>query len=240
MPRVRTRDGIEKHEPYPLSEFPAEVIQSICKRIVHIKAVGHADITGDHFSRIFADSISGQSYRKPVGIADVSWNGCCWSVKTVQHKEPHKVKSIRLISGRNSPVFSSGITDPFADLQATGQSVLDVYNERINKAKWDHDDTRMVVLLRNMRSQEFTLFERPIAPFVIQDYTWELNKRRNFMGMRGDTQVFTWQPHGSQFTIHEPIPPSATKFKINREPGMLKMQHVLRKVGFNPDWVEVL
>ena len=241
MPRVRTRDGIEKHEPYPLSEFPAEVIQSICKRIVHIRAVGLADIAGNHFSRIFADSFSGQSYgNKPVGIADVSWNGCCWSVKTVQHKEPHEAKSIRLISGRNSPVFSSGITDPFVDLQATGQSVLDVYNERINTAKWDHGDTRMVVLLRNMRSQEFTLFERPIVPFVAQDYTWELNERGNFRGMRGDTQMFTWQPHGSQFTIHEPVPPSATKFKINREPGMLEMEYVLRKVGFNPDWVEVL
>ena len=117
---------------------------------------------------------------------------------------------------------------------------MDVYNKRIHKAKWDHDDTRMVVLLRNMRSQEFTLFERPIAPFVPQDYTWEMNARRNFMGMRGDTQVFTWQPHGSQFTIHEPVPLSATKFKINREPGMLEMQHVLQLVGFNSDWVEVL
>ena len=181
MPRVKTRDGIEKHEPYPLAEFPHEVIQSISKCVVHLKAVGHADMSGDQFSRIFSDAIDGMSYGKPVGIADVSWNGCCWSVKTIQHKQPHEATKIRLISGRNSPVYSSGIDNPFADLQATGSSVLNIYNERINKTKWDHDDTRPVVLIRHMQAQEFTIFERPIVPFVAADYKWRLNARKNLV-----------------------------------------------------------
>ena len=197
-------------------------------------------MTGDQFSRIFSDSITGQSHGKPVGIADVSWNGCCWSVKTVQHKNPHTAKMVRLISGRNSPVYSSGISDPFADLQATGQSVLDVYNDRINKAKWDHDDIRLVVLVRNMATQEFTLFERPIYRLVVNNYQWEINKNKNFQGFENDRQMFTWQPHGSQFTIHEPIPASATKFRIKQEPGLLEKQHVLRLVRFKPDWIEIL
>ena len=229
-----------KHEPYPLNEFTRSVVESVCKRIVHLKAVGKADMSGDEFSRIFSDSISGQSFGKPVGIADVAWNGCCWSVKTVQHKNPHKVKAIRLISGRNSPVYSSGINDPYADIQATGQSVLDIYNDRINKAKWDHDDTRLVVLVRNMRSQEFTLFERPIAPLVVNSYRWKKNKNGNLCGYDGDRHAFTWQPHGSQFTIHEAIPAGATKFKITKEPILLEMQHVLRLVRFKPDWVKII
>ncbi len=170
----------------------------------------------------------------------MSWNGCCWSVKTVQHKNPHTAGKIRLISGRNSPVYSSGINDPFSDLQATGQSVLDIYNDRINKAKWDHDDPRLVVLVRNMAIQEFTLFERPIYPLVVNSYHWKVNKNNNLEGFEEDQHVFTWQPHGSQFTIHEPIPPSATRFLINREPGLLEMKHVLRLVKFKPNWVEIL
>ena len=158
-------------------------------------------MSGDQFSRIFADSIDGQSYGKPTGIADVSWNGCCWSVKTVQHKSPHKAERIRLISGRNSPTYSSGIDNPFEDVQDTGTSVLNIYNERINKAKWDHDDCRMVVLIRHMGVQEFTIFERPIVPFVPKDYQWLVNERNNLVGFLGDIQMFTWQPHGSQFTI---------------------------------------
>ncbi len=197
-------------------------------------------MSGDQFSRIFSDSIGGMSYGKPVGIADVSWNGCCWSVKTVQHNKPHEATKIRLIAGRNSPVYSSGIDNPFDDIQQTGSSVLNIYNERINKAKWDHDDTRLVVLIRHMGAQEFTMFERPITPFIAADYEWTLNPNNNLVGFLGDVPMFTWQPHGSQFTIHENIPASATRFRINRNPGMLEMIHVLRLVRFKPDWVEIL
>lgn len=197
-------------------------------------------MTGDQFSRIVADSIDGQSYSKPIGIADVSWNGCCWSVKTVQNKLPHEAKQVRLISGRNSPTYSSGIDNPFEDVQGTGASVLNIYNQRINKAKWDHDDCRMVVLIRHMGAQEFTIFERPIVQFIPNDYRWEVNKRKNLEGFLGDAHMFTWQPHGSQFTIIENVPASATRFRIKRQPAMLEMIHVLRLVKFKPDWVEIL
>ncbi len=216
------------------------MIESVCKRIVHLKAVGHADMSGDQFSRIFADAIDGQSYGRPLGIADVSWNGCCWSVKTVYHRNPHQAERIRLISGRNSPTYSSGIDNPFENVQETGNSVLNIYNERINKAKWDHDDCRMVVLIRHMAAQEFTIFERPIVPFVANDYQWQVNQNNNLVGLLGDMQMFTWQPHGSQFTIHENIPASATRFRIKQQPLMLQMIHVLRLVRFRPDWIEIL
>lgn len=240
MRKVTTRDGIKKHEPYPINEFPNAVVEYICKGIVHLKAVGHADMTGDQFSRIFSDAVSGYSFGKPVGIADVAWNGCCWSVKTVQQKRPHETRSIRLISGRNSPVYSSGINDPFHDIQATGQSVLDIYNDRIHKARWDHDDLRLLVLIRNMNAQEYSLFERPIAPLVVNNYHWKVNSNNNLCGYEGKQQVFTWQPHGSQFTIHEAVPSSATKFRIVREPRMLEMSHVLELVQFNSDWIEII
>ena len=197
-------------------------------------------MSGDMFSRIFSDSISGQSFESPIGIADVAWNGCCWSVKTVQAANPHNVQLVRLISGRNSPIYSSGITDPLKDIAATGQSVLDIYNNRIEKAEWDHDDIRLVVLIRNMKTQDFTLFERPISRFVVNNYRWEVNQNGNLIGFDNGNQVFTWQPHGSQFTIREPVPPGAVRFRIIKEPGMLEMKHVLRLVRFKPDWVEIL
>ena len=240
MRKVRTRDGTQRHEPYPLSEFTEEVIRSIGKSMVHLKAVGHADLSGDHFSQIFANAISGQSYGKPLGIADVSWNGCCWSVKTVKNKKPHEATHVRLISGRNSPVYSSSINDPFTDIQATGQSVLDIYNERINTARQNHSDIRLLALVRNMASSEFTLFERPIIPFAVNNYRWETNAKGNFQGYRGDRHLFTWQPHGSQFTIIESIPEGATRFRITREPKLIDMQDILDAVEFTPEWVEIL
>ena len=83
---------------------------------------------------------------------------------TVKQKQPHSVQSVRLISGRNSPIYSSGISDPLSDVRLTGQSVLDIYNNRVNKAKRDQGDMRLVVFVRYMVAQEFTLFERPIYP----------------------------------------------------------------------------
>ena len=240
MRKVRTRDGTQRHEPYPLSEFTEEVIQSVSRSIVHLKAVGHADLSGEQFSQMFADAISGQSHGQPLGIADVSWNGCCWSIKTVKRNDPHGVARVRLISGRNSPVYSSDISDPFADIQATGQSVLDIYNERINTARQDHSDIRLLVLIRNMASREFTLFERPIIPYAVNNYRWETNTGGNFEGYEGDRHLFTWQPHGSQFTIIEPVPEGATRFRITKEPRLIEAQDILDAVEFTPDWVETL
>ena len=197
MRQVTTRDGIEKREPYLIGEFSHKVIESICKPIVHLKAVGHADMCGNQFSQILSDSIEGQSYRKPLGIAEISWNGCCWSVKTVQHKDSHNARQLRLISGRNSSVYSSGIDNPFDNVQETGDSVLNIYNDRINKAKWNYDDCRMLVLVWQMGLQEFTIFERSIVPFIAKDYKWTVNKNGNFTGFLEDFHAFTWQPHGS-------------------------------------------
>ncbi|MCY4261571.1 MAG: hypothetical protein OXC91_15100 [Rhodobacteraceae bacterium] len=222
----------------------------IGKRIVHRKAVGMADLAGDDFANIFAEAIGGMSFRKPVGVADVAWNGCCWSIKTVSNQHPHRFmvgagggkrrRILRLISGRNSPVYSAGIDNPFADLQATGNAVLAIYNERIEKARRDHDDVRLLVFVRNMATQEFTIFERPIHPFVLNDYTWTTNDKGNFEAHCAGEHAFTWQPHGSQFTILESVPDSATRFKIRNRVSMLEMQHVLRLTRIRPEWIEVI
>jgi len=176
MPPVKTKDGILKREPYPLNQFPPDVIQSIAKRIVHLKAIGQSDISGNQFNRIFCDSINGKPLTQPFGIVDASWNECGWSVKTVLNNKPFTETRLRLISGRNSPKYSSGITDPLHDIQATGRSVLEIYNHRINTASSRHKDIRMLAFLRNMKTNQFTLFERPISPFPTNNYIWRSNE----------------------------------------------------------------
>jgi hypothetical protein len=108
-PRLRGTSR-RRSGPYPLGELPPSLAIEIGKHIVHRLAVGHANIDGDDFGGIFASSISGVHRRSPLGIADVTWNdACAWSVKTIQDTSPFTQDRIRLISGRNSPVFSSGI-----------------------------------------------------------------------------------------------------------------------------------
>ena len=80
MRKIKLRDGFETHQPYPIGEFTPAIIESICARVVHLKAIGKKDMSGDEFSGIFASAIAGLSLGKPIGIADVTWNGCCWTV----------------------------------------------------------------------------------------------------------------------------------------------------------------
>ena len=159
MRKVRTKGQAQSiHEPYPLNEFPTTLIQELGKRIVHLLAVGHADMDGDTFSQMYADSFGAEALGKPLGVADVIWNGCAWSVKTIKQKTPHSTNHIRLISGRNSPNYSAGISAPLEDIEATGRAVLDIYNARIHQARKDHDTVRLLVLIRNMGTLEFTIF----------------------------------------------------------------------------------
>lgn len=239
MRQVKTRDKAKaKNAPYPLNEFPPTIIQGFCKRIAHLLAVGHADMGGDTFGRIYADCFGAKALGKPLGVADITWHDCAWSAKTVKNKAPHEAKTVRLISGRNSPVYSAGITDYAHDIQATGQSVLDIYNKRIGIAQQEHDHLRLVVCLRDMTNLRFTMFERPISQVAVNDYEWMKNARGNLEGYKGDKHVFTWQPHGSQFTIKEEVPASATRFQLKQRPNVLPMDAVLQLSGFTLDWVE--
>ena len=231
-----------RNEPYPLGEFPPSVAIGIGRHIVHRLAVGHANITGDDFGGIFASAIGGDHRGKPLGIADVTWNGCAWSCKTVQDVRPFEKRIARVISGRNSPVYSSGITDFFTDIQATGTAVLNVWNARVNESLHEHDDLRIIVMIRNMSTLEFTLFEFEAARYVASHYRWQLNKDRNLEGYDIQTGVrhFTWQPSGSQFTIFHTVPESAYRFRITRKPGVIEERHVLSLIRFSDDWIQAV
>lgn len=238
-PRLRGKAKARKM-PYPLSEFSNDAIVCIGRSIVHRLAVGHSDITGDDFGGIFAEAISGVHREKPLGVTDVIWNECSWSVKTVKANKPFEQKNVRLITGRNSPDFSYGIEKVRENVNKTGSAVLNIWNERVNQSFEEYIDLRVVVLVRNMETLEFTLFEYEAGRYAPADYEWRLNPHRNFQGYEKGTNnhCFTWQPHGSQFTVIKKIPGSACKFRIKKRPGLIEPQQVLMLVRFDESWIE--
>ena len=121
-----------------------------------------------------------------------------------------------------------------------GQFYL-LWNARVNEALDAHDDLRTAVLIRNMQTREFVLFEEETHRFVPDDFRWEYNKRGNLQGydaMTGEHR-FTWQPHGSQFTIIRPVPGSARRFSIVPNVPMMEVEAVLKQVGFKLDWIRI-
>lgn len=241
--RIRLRGQRERRNcPHGLGELSHELAIEIGKRIIHRLAIGHSNITGDDFASIFASAISGDHRASPLGLADVVWDGCAWTVKTVQAKYPFRQKSVRLISGRNNPLYSAGVHDVFEDIQRTGRAVLDVWNARVDESLHHHDDLRIFVFIRSMGTLEFAMFESEAARFIPAEYEWRLNKNRNFEGFDRETDrhCFTWQPHGAQFTVIHTVPASAYKFRIKQNPGIIEEHHVLRLIRYNDNWIEAV
>jgi len=209
-------------------------------RMLYNFAVGKSNISGEDWGDIFAKAIDGVHLSSPVGLADVVLEGQAWSVKSVQSANPHNCKQVRVISGRNSPDYSYGITDPREDIQKTGKAVLGIWNERVNIALDKFDYLRTVILIRNINTLEFTLFETETHKFIAGDYIWSENKRNNFEGhnISSKQHNFTWQPHGSQFTIKYSVPGSAIKFQLKR-PSVLNFEQTIKQIGFNENWVSI-
>ena len=238
-PRIRGR-APDREERYPLCEFSREIVAAIGKQIIYRLCVGRADISGDDFGDIFATAIGGVHHKSPDGLADVSWQKCGWSVKTVQSSNPFSVDRVRLISGRNAPIYSQGIANPLENPSSTGQAVLAIWNERLQKARATYNDLRVTVLVRDMKNLRFALFEEQMLAFPPADYNWEINPRHNLISKnRADAHCFTWQPHGSQFTVIRDIPGSVCRFELRR-PEVFDPDSILEVAGYNDDWISIV
>ena len=240
-PRLRDTKRLVTNEPFALNQIPDDIIFKIGGHIVYLLYIGRKDIAGGDWGDALAGSIGGVHLDSPVGIADVVFSKMAWSAKTVKANSPFSAKRIRLISGRCSPDYSYGITDPHKDVQKTGEAVLNIWNERINIACDHYNPVRTSILVRSPDMLSYVLFEEESRRYRTSDYLWEANTNGNLIGKHAESGeiCFTWQPHGSQFTIHTKVPGNAIKFKIKRPP-VLNKSNVLKSINFDDNWIEIL
>ena len=239
-PKLRDSNKLRTHEPYPMNEIPDELIMNIGQHLIYLLCIGRKDISGSDWGDAFSEAIKGKHLDSPVGIADVVLESMAWSMKTVKNANPFKAKNVRLISGRCSPDYSYGISDPHKDIQETGRAVLSIWNERVNIAQDYYNPVRTSILIRSNDLLSYCLFEEENHRFRTNDYVWEVNPNGNLIGKHIETgeTSFTWQPHGSQFTIHTQVPRNAVRFTIKQPPTLLK-KDVLENIQFNPSWINI-
>ena len=191
---------------------------------------------------IFARLVSAEWKPSNVGLDDIVLEQTAWGAKTVKNNKPSTVKKIRLISGRNSPVYAFGdskISD--CDPNELGEKVLSIWNERVSGLRKYYQHLRTVVLVKSNDLLELAVFEFDTILYPTDQYYWQWNVRNNLQGYSkaNDNHLFTWQPHGSQFTIIEPVPTNRLAIKIKKPPQQDR-DLVLKSVNFDESWVQLL
>ncbi|MDR1975081.1 MAG: hypothetical protein LBQ31_10520 [Bacteroidales bacterium] len=239
-PKLRT---VKKSVPaFSLNEFPKEFPFLLGKELIYLLASkGKPEIDGTDWENMFADCIGAEWRPSNVGLDDIILGNTAWGAKTVKSVTPSKQKKVRLISGRNSPVYSFGDKiDISTDPALLGKHVLEIWNERVSAIREKFKHVRTVVLMRADDLSEVVVFEFETIRYDTELYKWEWNKNNNLTGFdkRTEEHKFTWQPHGSQFTIIEDVPPKSLIIKI-RQPQTLDKEQILATLGVDRTWVTV-
>ena len=239
-PKLRTVN--KAVPPYQMNQFPASFVERFAEDIVYMLATKPTmSLEGEEWEQVFANCIGAEWKPSNVGLDDVVLDNCCWSAKTVKgNKKLGCQNKVRLISGRNSPTYSFGvdrITE--AEPNLIGKMVLDIWNERVSGIRQYYKFARTVVLVKGPNYDEYLIFETETIRYDADQYVFMWNEEGNLEGYSKEAYIhkFTWQPHGSQFTIIEEIPKERYYLRI-RVPEKLDKTSVLQAVSFDKSWVE--
>lgn len=241
-PKLRTVN--KSIAAYPLNQFNSEFPYLLGQEIVYLLASkGRADLEGSEWEQIFATCIGAEWKPSNVGLDDVVMGNTAWGAKTVKSliKDFKNLKQIRLISGRNSPVYSYGGTiDTTADPNVIGEQILEIWNERVSAVREKFKNLRTIVLVKSSDLSQVAVFEFDTIRYDPELYNFIWNSRGNLEGFSKGEELkrFTWQPHGSQFTIHEPVPEQTLIIKI-KKPEPLDKEKILGAIGFDKSWVTI-
>ena len=230
--------------PYPLNDFGSEFPYKLGREIVYLLASkGKGVLEGSEWEEIFANCIGADWKPSNVGLDDVVLGNTAWGAKTLKSnvKDFRTLKKVRLISGRNSPIYSYGGTiDTSADPNLIGNQVLEIWNERVTSIRERYKNLRTVVLVKSNNLSQISVFEFDTIRYEPELFEFIWNKNDNLEGYIKGTydKQFVWQPHGSQFTIIEKVPEKSLFLKL-KQPKALDKTKILDAAGFDKSWVTV-
>ena len=144
--------------------------------------------------------------------------------------------------GRNSPIYSFGDTEiSSADPNELGEKILSIWNERVAGVRKLYKHVRTVVLIKSDDLLEAAVFEFETILYREENYWWQWNERNNLEGFNKERNehIFTWQPHGSQFTIIEDVPDDRLAIRI-KQPPIIDRKDILKAIKFDESWVEII
>lgn len=243
MMKPKLRNAVRHKPPYPLNEFPADFGLKLGKELIYILATrDNPDISGDDWEQIFARCVGVEWKKSNVGLEDVVCGRTAWSAKTIKNAHPFTHEHVRLVSGRNSVDYSFDVKNVHVeDPNKIGGLVLGIWNARLEKEAKLFSDLRTAILIRDEVLRNFAVAEIPTRAFEPTAFKWDWNDAHNLEGyeISTDRHCFTWQPHGSQFTVLPEMPEKRLKIRL-KKPPMVCREDVLTDIGFDPAWIEIV
>lgn len=242
QPRLRT---VDKTQPlYRVNHFPKTFAYALGRELIYLIAARGKNVRleGSDWEEIFARCIGAEWHPSNIGLDDIVFQGMAWGAKTVKNRKPFAAKTVRLISGRNSPIYSFGDSDITSqDPSQLGKKILSIWNKRVSEVRKKFPVLRTVVLLKADDLTEVSVFETDTVLYAAKDFIWQWNDNDNLEGLSKETNkhVFTWQPHGSQFTIVETVPDKRLKLRI-RKPPTLDRNQILDALKVDDSWIEIV
>lgn len=122
-----------------------------------------------------------------------------------------------------------------------GEKILAIWNERVAAVRKLFKHVRTIVLVKSDDLLELAVFEFDTIIYPADQFVWKWNKRNNLEGYEKSSSLhkFTWQPHGSQFTIIEDVPEDRLALRI-KQPSKLDSNAILKALKFDRSWIQVL
>lgn len=239
FPRLKKVDKIQP--PFPLNNFPADFPFKLGRQIIFLIATKSTPtLEGPEWESIFAQAIGADWKPSNVGLDDIILKNCAWGAKTLKDSSPWTKKQVRLISGRNSPTYSYGSTiSTDACPQSLGGEIINIWNARVDQIRSKYEHARTIVLIKSPDLLKLTIFEIDLLRFDTGRIEWQWNQRGNLEGKINNIHCFTWQPHGSQFTIIENVPDKKLCIKLAQS-GKMNVDTFLESIGFTNTWIEVV
>ena len=237
-PKLRTVNKVKP--PYLLNQFPDNFVYILGQEIIYILATKNRPVLeGEEWEQIFSKCIGAQWSPSNVGLDDVVLDCCAWGAKTVKVKRPSRASKVRLISGRNSPTYSFGQSEVVTvDATKIGRMIMKIWNERVYSVRRTHKHLRTVVLMKSDDLSEVGIFEFDTNAYDYRKYNWCWNKNDNLEGHCKSTRekIFTWQPHGAQFTITEKVPNNCLIVNL-KKPESVDRDILMKSIGFDKSWI---
>ena len=195
---------------HPVGEIPDRVLDAVFADIsVHLPLVD-SKIEWRDWERAWAYATGGRRLGSNTRLVDVVNGDVSWSMKSMGSGLSHRGR-VHAISSRLDVTRRRGVADLTSNVNVTGSSALEMWNEKITLEHSNSKggsfvssalDLRLIVIGRVSGTSSYIFHERQLLPESIISYAWNENASGNIEGHVGEEHRATFLLNGFKLVLH--------------------------------------